>query len=185
MGKSWRLLRGPDALSTFRQIAMDAEGKAEGKIGEGQRQAVYGWYLPAYRELAELKGKHRFPMKVGRTHLAPQDRMNTHIGTASEKPVLGFVLSAHEEAEWEFWIHENLKARGQHLTEALGREWFLTNPEELRRLVVDKLADYRAAARAPESGLSWDAERPLIDWRASASAWVSVRNKKETQKGFK
>jgi len=104
---SWTLLVGPpeDAdLPMLQEKKARKEGEAEITIGEGL-ESVYGWYLPAYRELAALKGETHFPMKVGTTTAKPFRRMQAHIGTAPEKPVLGFVWKIKHAQVLEKWLH--------------------------------------------------------------------------------
>ena len=146
-GERWRAVVELESLSTFQEVQMEAERRADLTMGTGP-QNVYGWYLPAYRQLAELKGEKRFAMKVGTTLTTPRRRMTNHIGTAPEKPVLGFVLKIGEAGEWERMVHQELKERGRHIATALGKEWFRTNPDELRRIVVEILAGFQADRRA-------------------------------------
>jgi len=126
----WRGLPKLFSLPTYEE----AEATAEVILGKGP-QSVYGWYFPAYRELATLKGEARFPIKVGTTKAEPFKRIKSHIGTAPEKPVLGFLLKTDHAELMEKWLHSQLRQRGQHMPDALGNEWFLTTPEELRQTV--------------------------------------------------
>ena len=82
-------LEKDEPLPTLPEKKALKEGEAEVSLGDGP-ECVYGWYLPAYRELASLKGERRFAMKVGTTINSPSERMR-YIGTSPEKPVLGFV----------------------------------------------------------------------------------------------
>ena len=141
--ESWASVFGPpeedEDLPTLPEKKALKEGEAEVIIGEGP-ECVYGWYLPAYRELATLKGESRFPLKVGTTIDKPFKRMRSHIGTAPEKPVLGFVWKIKHAYLLEKWMHVELAQRKQHLPDALGDEWFLTTPEELREIVQEMAA---------------------------------------------
>ena len=126
----YRLVENSDipAEKDLEEIAQD---EAEVSTGEGS-QAVYGWYLPAYRELADLKGESRFAMKIGKTEQDVMKRATTHAGTAPEQPIIGFLLKDDDAAFWEGQLHSWLTRNGYHRKEAIGDEWFDTNPEELR-----------------------------------------------------
>ncbi len=106
---------------------------AEIKIGDGQ-ETIYGWYFPAYRKLAEMKGENRFPIKVGKTVRNAENRLRESGGMAPEMPVLGFVLKVDDASMWESLMHNHLKMRGRHISTASGAEWFNTYPDELRSL---------------------------------------------------
>jgi len=124
----------------------EEEERPEITVGEGP-QTVYAWYLPTSRQLAVLKGEEHFPMKVGYTHSNPYQRMLSHIGTAPEKPVLGFVWKTDHANHMEKWLHIELTMRHRHILPAskgelgaLGQEWYRTNPEELREISKDMVA---------------------------------------------
>ena len=135
----WRGLVDPDGLPTYEAAQAATEATAEISIGEGP-ESVYGWYLPTYRALATLKEEDRFPMKVGTTTANPSKRMRVHIGTAPEKPKLGFVWKIKHAAVLEKWLHLELDQRGHHIDEALGTEWFRTTPQELYEIVKEMAA---------------------------------------------
>ncbi len=137
----WRTSVDRDSLLTFLEAKAAKEAPAEIIIGDGE-QSVYGWYLPTYRILAKIRGEEHWPVKVGTTaKIAPHKRVITHIGTAPEQPVLGFVLKTDRAELMEKWLHIELTLRKRHIPDALGKEWFLTNPEELRRIVTTKMAN--------------------------------------------
>ena len=135
----WRRLDDPPPIPSHAEAKAAPEATAEIGLGEGP-ECVYGWYLPAYRVLASMKGETRFPMKVGMSTGKPFKRMRDHIGTAPEKPVLGFVWRVTHADLLEKWLHRTLAQRKQYLPDALGEEWFLTTPEELREIVQDMAA---------------------------------------------
>ena len=116
---------------TYRPTEKDVEEAtlqtAEIVVGEGN-QFVYGWYLPAYKRLAEIEGNRLWPMKVGRTADIPEKRM---LFQAPEKPKLGFLLRTDSARHWENHFHGHLHLKGQHVPEAVGTEWFMTSPEDL------------------------------------------------------
>jgi hypothetical protein len=93
------------------------------------REVVYAYYNPREKELAAHRGESVWPCKIGRTSRAdPWDRILEQSGTdGSFQPRLmcfytdiGFRLETH--------FHQNCK----RVEGALGSEWYLTNPEELK-----------------------------------------------------
>ena len=122
---------GAEEISTAEDAEQSAQAQAEIMVGEGP-QVVYGWYLPAYKELASIKGHNTWPMKVGRTSSGdPENRMNIN---APERPRQGFVARVNNSGNWERMFHSFLDEKGRHLPDAMGTEWFMTNPEELRTI---------------------------------------------------
>ena len=118
----------------FQEKTAPVERQAEVTIGTGP-ETVYGWYLPAYRQLATHRGEVRFPMKVGMTTGDPDERIRNHLGTAPEKYALGFVWEVDHAHLLEKWLHIRLTLRKLHMPDALGQEWFRTTPDELREIV--------------------------------------------------
>ena len=112
-------------LPTEKEVEEAAQETAEIIVGQGN-QFVYGWYLPAYKRLAEIEGNSLWPMKVGRTADSPEKRM---MFQAPEKPKLGFLLRTDRARHWESHLHGHLHLKGKHLPEAVGTEWFMTSPE--------------------------------------------------------
>ena len=108
-----------------------APAAVEVEIGTG-REAVYGWYYPAYRELATLKGEKVWPIKVGRTGVDPETRMVSSSGFSPEQPVLGFVHHAEDAESCEKYHHAILSALRKHIGDARGTEWFNTSLDKLR-----------------------------------------------------
>ncbi len=110
----------------------ESPAAVEVEIGSG-RGVVYGWYLPAYRELATLKGEKVWPIKVGRTGVDPETRMVASSGYSPESPVLAFVHHAEDAESCEKYHHAILSALQKHIGDARGTEWFNTSLDELRR----------------------------------------------------
>jgi hypothetical protein len=108
--------------------------KPERTVGKGA-SSVYVYHSPNDRELAELKGASRWACKIGRSVGDPLDRVHGQSRTAfSHKPKVALVLSTDYPRELETALHAILTLRGQHITEAAGTEWFLTNPEEIEAI---------------------------------------------------
>lgn len=111
----------------------DAERTVE--IGTGT-QAVYVYYFPAYRELAMRRGETSWPMKIGRTNGPSQVRINEQCGTAMpERPIMGLVYRTDQASTGERLLHSTLTTRGRKMDDAPGKEWFLTNLDEVREIL--------------------------------------------------
>ncbi len=129
------------------ELEEEAALDAEVIVGDGA-ETIYGWYIPACRALAELKGESRFPVKVGRTIRNPLQRIRESGGMAPEMAVLGFVARVDDAGNWERWIHAELGFFALKIETAVGNDWYRTSPEELGSLVSAKLATIEAAQRA-------------------------------------
>ena len=128
-----RTTRTPPAEQALTDESME---NADVRIGEGSEE-VYAWYLPISRELVELKGDANFAMKVGRTNRTAEDRVRESIGALPERPIVGFVWRTDDSVSGEKVLHGTLAFRGWHLPDAIGNEWYLTNPEELRCIISE------------------------------------------------
>ena len=128
---AWRL--NFDGMATEREQEIKAQSDAEISVGTGD-QAVYGWYLPAYRHLAERDGAEHFEMKIGRTVNDPVSRVGTTANHAPERYRMGFLLKDDDSSSWESILHAVLTLMGRKVDGAAGDEWFRTNPEELHSL---------------------------------------------------
>ena len=137
----WRRMSdGPVELPVEQELEAEVAENAEVAIGRGN-ESVYGWYLPAYRRLAESEGKKRFPIKVGMTTRDAQQRMEKTLGMVPERPVLGFVLKVDDASQWERLIHSKLSLRGRRIEGAIGNEWFDVSLNELRDLASAEMAE--------------------------------------------
>jgi T5orf172 domain len=109
----------------------------ERELGTGAR-AIYVYYLPAYRHLAELKGADSWPCKIGRTDRDPFYRILSQLATAfPEPPRIPLILRTDDSQMLETAIHLALVGRGRKIDDAPGDEWFVTNPDE-----VESVAKY-------------------------------------------
>ncbi|MDE0423506.1 MAG: GIY-YIG nuclease family protein [Candidatus Poribacteria bacterium] len=108
---------------------------AEKTIGAG-RHSVYLYYDQHKRVRAESKGETFFPCKIGRTTQELHTRIYQQDTTvAAERFKLGLHIKTEDPIFIEQIIHETLKARGQHIDDAPGREWFLTAPSDVERIL--------------------------------------------------
>jgi len=101
-------------------------------VGAG---AVYVYYLPAYRQFADLAGVTSWPCKVGRSTAGrAAERVREQIEQAPEKPRLALLLCTDEAEKLERHLHSVLDAKGLRVLEAQGGEWFQTSPGEVLSL---------------------------------------------------
>ena len=106
------------------------------RIGSGNK-SVYVYYYPAYKERAELREEDTWPCKVGYTEYAnPIHRIYEQPKTAMpEKPEIALVIRTDQQTELEDAIHQLLDS--DHIPDAPGTEWFMTNPsEELYNILI-------------------------------------------------
>lgn len=106
------------------------------ELGEGP-EAVYLYYLPTYRTLAEKNKRTIWPCKIGRTSRDPLSRIASQAATAlPEPPYMAAVLWTDALLEWERAFHGVLAARGKRVLKALGVEWSETSPTEFVEIAV-------------------------------------------------
>ena len=118
----------------------DAEGDVAERLPAAAKEVlpeyIYAYYLPAYRELAELRGEKRWPHKIGLTTVSVEARIAAQVGTAlPEKPTIIKVIETSNCYLLEKAIHSVLELRGFKISDAPGNEWFLTNLDELDDLI--------------------------------------------------
>ncbi len=109
------------------------------QMGDGPQQ-VYAFTYPSLVELAHLKQQEFYPIKIGYTadwDFGAFSRLNMLIqdGTAlPEKLHLLFVIKCKDGRAIETAIQRILRTKQRCVKTAIGREWFLSNVEELHRL---------------------------------------------------
>lgn len=110
-------------------------------IGDGNSD-VYAYYYPAYRMLAGENGEMEFPIKVGRS-TDYQERIKTQSRATGmpEKPEIAVVWRTDRPKAAEKLLHGHLDFRGKRLPDAPGHEWFLTSPDEIKRIIACILPD--------------------------------------------
>ena len=60
------------------------------------------------------------------------DRINDQCGTSNaEAPIIGLVIYTDNSARLEKLLHDILKYKNNHVHDAVGREWFITSPNEV------------------------------------------------------
>jgi hypothetical protein len=100
-------------------------------FGEG-RESVYAYYYPTYRKFAEVTGEDSWPIKIGRTLSKAEWRVKNQVGTAlPEYPEMCLVFKTDSSSLVETLLHATLEFRGKRIMNSPGKEWFLTNQEEI------------------------------------------------------
>ena len=103
-------------------------------VGHG-RYEVYLYYYPSYRQLAQLKGEQFFRCKIGMTTKGDKRFSKPFNTDAPERRYVAIRIRTDVPEEVEKYFHSALKAAGRQC-KTYGREWFMTNPEEVLRLYV-------------------------------------------------
>ena len=92
-------------------------------LGQGEN-AVYLYYYPAYRCLAEYEGKQHWACKIDSVVSEMPMRM-------PEPPEIHLVLRTDDSESLEQTLHTVLRFRGRCLSDVPGETWFLTSPSEV------------------------------------------------------
>lgn len=104
-------------------------------IGEG-RSSIYLYYLPLYRQSAELQSQNIWHCKIGKTDGDPLNRILSQASTAlPEKPHIALIFKTNFPSELETAIHSILTIRNRKIDSSPGSEWFLTSPDEVENIV--------------------------------------------------
>ena len=98
------------------------------------REYVYCYTFPKTFELARITQQSRYDIKVGMTSNHPIDRVYEQVSKSqtamSEAALVLLVFQTSDCRNLEKWLHKRL----ERVPMSIGREWFVTNPEELIRL---------------------------------------------------
>ena len=107
---------------------------SERTIGLG-KEAVYLYYFPAYKCLAELQGEEVWPCKIGSSVRDPLSRIRAQTRTSSaEYPKVGLIIKTNQSSLLENIIQDILKFQGKQKQDTAGTEWFVTSPSEVERV---------------------------------------------------
>ena len=95
--------------------------------------AVYVYYFPRDKELAESKHQSVWECKVGRTKRDVGSRVKGQMTTAIyQKPEIGLEIRTDNPRCLEKAIHAILELKGRKIdTDGGGNEWFFTSPNEV------------------------------------------------------
>lgn len=100
-------------------------------IGQGE-ECVYLYWYPSFEELARVKNEKQWKCKLGRSTRDAMSRINEQCGTSSpEAPCIGLVIKSDKSQLLEKVLHDVLKFKTRHLSDGIGKEWFITSPNEV------------------------------------------------------
>lgn len=99
------------------------------EIGSGE-STVYVYYYPTFKDNAIKEGEDFWKCKVGKTTKDANSRIKEQTGIP-EQPETGLEIKTDDPDQLENALHAMLKARGRHVEEAKGKEWFITSPTEV------------------------------------------------------
>jgi hypothetical protein len=102
------------------------------EIGSGE-STVYVYYYPTFKDNAIKEGKDFWKCKVGKTTKDADSRIKEQTGIP-EPPETGLEIKTDDPDQLENALHAMLKARGRHVEEAKGKEWFITSPTEVYKM---------------------------------------------------
>lgn len=103
-------------------------------IGKGNR-SIYVYYYDIYKKYAEIRAEVNFPCKIGRTDRAPIQRILGQCGTCyPEMPHVSLIINCEDSAKLELALHSILKYKNRWIEDAPGNEWFMTNPQEIKKI---------------------------------------------------
>ena len=115
----------------MRKIFESVKLYADKVIGEG-KSSVYVYYLPIYRQMAELQNDKLWHCKIGKTEGDPLLRVLSQASTAlPEQPHIALILKTDYPNSLEQVLHGVLTIKGRKIDNSPGSEWFLTYPKEV------------------------------------------------------
>ena len=136
-GMDWQINPSPDHPEIEPPDILDEaeiiEPDAPSEIGSGEG-AIYLYYFPAYRRLAELQGECVWECKIGRTEHDPARRVGSQATAMPEYPQSALIIRTDAPPDMERTIHAILTLRGRHKEDAPGTEWFITCPSEVEAI---------------------------------------------------
>lgn len=139
-GEGWSVC-SPSSVDVPAEIADEGDTvvsssamSSDEELGVGSG-VVYVYYYPIYKEMADLKGESIWECKIGKSVVDAYGRVKSQTGTSMpECPHIALVLNTDFENDLEKAIQLILKIRGQCLDSAPGKEWFITNPAEVKAI---------------------------------------------------
>ena len=106
------------------------------EVGRGS-QSVYAYYYETYRRDALSQNLVHWPIKIGKSEEGDyrrRIRVQTQRSTGMpERPTVCLVWHTDQSSLGERILHTRLQTRRK--SDTSGREWFLTNPSELKNLI--------------------------------------------------
>jgi predicted transcriptional regulator len=114
----------------------------ERELGEGKGY-VYLYFFPNYKLTASMKEEAFWPCKIGYSDAQGLERISSQLGTShAEKPVIGLKVNSDNAIILEKIIHRILGLRKRKIPDSPGQEWFLTNPDEVEKIVKFSLDSF-------------------------------------------
>lgn len=95
---------------------------------------VYLYYFSTDKKEAESNDKSVWRCKIGKAAKNPEDRVKAQTRGVPVPPRIALFLRTDKRSALETAIHGILTLRGRHLAKLQGKEWFLTNPEEVEKI---------------------------------------------------
>ena len=95
-------------------------------LGSGEK-SVYLYYYPVYRCLAAYQDKHFWQCKI-------EQSISDIPPGMPEPPEISFIFRTDDSENLKQVIHNVLKLRGKHISDARGGKWFLTSPSEVESI---------------------------------------------------
>ena len=90
-------------------------------------QAVYIYYYKRYQTDYQKEGYEQWPCKIGFSKQNAISRVEQQVITSSpEKPIIGAIIKTNDGYLLELFH--------QQIQNATGKEWFMTNPQEIINL---------------------------------------------------
>ena len=107
---------------------------ADQQIFGSGKHWVYLYYFSTDKGEAESNDKSVWRCKIGKADKNPENRVKAQTSGVPVPPRIALLLRTDEHIALEKAIHGILTVRGRHLKSAQGKEWFLTNPEEVEKI---------------------------------------------------
>ena len=111
--------------------------------------AVYVFYYPRDKKLAESKGKSVWECKIGMTEGDVGSRVKGQMTAAIyEKPEIGLEIRTDNPRCLEKAIHAILELKGRKIDTDGGNEWFFTSPNEVMviQILINGILDTTSVA---------------------------------------
>ena len=133
--KKEQIINTPEIIKEIEEIEEEAAPISSQfkEIGSGN-EAVYLYFNPNDKELANLKGKDVWECKVGMTQTLPVEAriFSQGVKTAlSKMPEIALVIKTNNAPLLERAIHTALRQLELVAPDSLGTEWFITNPQKI------------------------------------------------------
>ena len=115
-------------------------------VGTGKHW-VYLYYFPQEKRDAEEKGRSVFPCKIGKAdgvtrngnikYDAPEKRVESLTRGAREFAKIPLLLRTDSHTTLETAIHKHLELQRKSIRNRPSKEWFLTNPRDVVKIVAE------------------------------------------------